>query len=51
MVDVRKNFKIITNNYLNDKSTELRVIEDNAEQNLYMMMIIGGVLLFLGIIW
>lgn len=48
---MRENVKIVTNRILRDERIERRIVEANRERFLYALLVVGGILLLLGLLW
>jgi hypothetical protein len=48
---VREHLKIITNRILRDERIERRIIEENRERIFYTMILIGGVLVLIAMLY
>ena len=47
----RRTFRIVTDNVVRDSAMELRIIEQNVESGFMILMAVGGILVFLAILW
>ena len=43
--------RIVTNRILRDESIERRIIEQNRERLMYVMMLAGGIMLVIALLW